>query len=162
MNHLPVLQGVKGYKPLYNRLVARCNDYYRTGLNNGTIPCAKCGRMLLVNICLIEEIPAWALQKGMVPSWYRATYDRLVSTTCPACHSACNTPLDGLVLMLPEGQSFLRNYPRVRTLPYQHVETSGREAIVTRFESITANATFTVVSDYDTYQVLSIFREGGV
>ncbi len=160
VNHLPTLQGVKGYRPLYTRLAAWCNDYYRTGLSNGTIPCAKCGRMLLVNLCLIEEIPTWALQKGMVPSWYRETHDRLVSTTCPACHSACNTSLDSLALMLPEGRSFLQSYPRVRTLPYQHVEASGREAIVTRFESITENATFTVVSDYDTYQVLSIFREG--
>ncbi|HEX6480144.1 MAG TPA: hypothetical protein VF043_14985 [Ktedonobacteraceae bacterium] len=37
----------------------------------------------------------------------------------------------------------------------------GREAIITRFESITANATFIVIFDADTYQVLNIVREGG-
>jgi len=159
VNHLPILHGVKGYKPLYTRLVAWCNDYYQTGLANGTIPCAKCGRMLPVNICFLEEIPAWALQKGMVPAWYRDTPDRLVSTTCPACHSACNTLLDSLVLGLPEGREFLRSYPRICTLPYQHLEADGREAIVTRFESVTDHATFTVVSDYDTYQVLRVYQE---
>ncbi|BCL79069.1 RNA polymerase sigma factor [Ktedonobacteria bacterium brp13] len=160
VNHLPALQGVKGYKPLYTRLAAWCNDYYQTALNNGRVPCTKCGRMLPVNFCFVEEIPPWAWQKEWVPSWYRETQDRLVSITCPACHSACNTPLDSLALTLPEGRSFLQGYPRVRTLPSQHVEAQGREAIITRFESITANATFTVVFDADTYRVLGIFREG--
>jgi RNA polymerase sigma-70 factor (ECF subfamily) len=162
VNHLPALRGVKGYRPLYARLAAWCNNYYQIGLNNGTIPCAKCGRMLRVNICLIEEIPTWALQKGMIPGWYRETQDRLVSTTCSACHCACNTSLDSFALMLPEGRLFLQSYPRVRTLPYQRVETQGRETIVTRFESITENAPFTLVFDSDTYQVLSILREGSV
>jgi len=162
VNHLPVLQGVKGYKPLYTRLLAWCNDYYWTALNNGSVPCARCGRKLPANICLIEDIPEWALPEGMIPSWFHHTHDRLVSITCPACHSACNTPLDSLALMLPEGRAFLRNYPRVRTLPYQYVEARGRQAIVTRFESITDNATFTVVTDYDTYQVRRIYREGDV
>jgi RNA polymerase sigma factor (sigma-70 family) len=162
VNRLPLLQGVKGYKPLSTRLAVWENDYYQTALNNGTIPCATCGRMLPVNICLLEEIPPWAWQKEWVPSWYRRTQDRLVSIICPACRSVCNTPLDSLALTLPEGRSFLQSYPRVRTLPSQHVEAQGREAIIARFESITANATFTVVFDSDTYQVLSIFREGCV
>ncbi len=161
-NHLPVLQGVKGYKPLYTRLVAWCNDYYWTGLNNGTVPCANCGRTIPANISLIADLPEWALQKEILPGWYLRQIDRIVSITCPACHSACNTPLEYLALGLPEGRTFLRSYPRVRTLPHQQVEADGREAIVTRFESITDHATFTVVSDYNTYQILRIYPEGGI
>jgi RNA polymerase sigma factor (sigma-70 family) len=161
VNRLPLLQGVKGYKPLSTRLAIWENDYYQSALNKGRIPCATCGRMLPVNICLVEEIPPRAWLKEWVPSWYRETQDRIVSITCPACRSACNTPLDSLALTLPEGRSFLQSYPRVRTLPFEHVEAQGREAIITRFASITANATFTVVFDSVTYQVLSIFREGG-
>ena len=160
VNRLPLLQGVKGYKPMSTRLAVWENDYYQTALNKGTIPCATCGQMLPVNICFVEEIPPWVWQKTWVPSWYHQTQDRLVSITCPACRAACNTPLDSLALTLPEGRSFLQSYPRVRTLPSQHVEVQGREAIIARFESITANATFTVVFDADSYQVLSIFREG--
>ncbi|HEX6480145.1 MAG TPA: RNA polymerase sigma factor [Ktedonobacteraceae bacterium] len=83
VNRLPLLQGVKGYKPLSTRLAVWENDYYQTALNNGAIPCATCGRMLPVNLCSVEEIPPWAWQKEWVPSWYHESQERLVSITCP-------------------------------------------------------------------------------
>jgi RNA polymerase sigma factor (sigma-70 family) len=39
---LPILKGVKGYKPLYSRLAAWCDRYYHTGLRDGSITCERC------------------------------------------------------------------------------------------------------------------------
>ena len=149
-NHIPVLQGIKGYKPLFSRLLLWCDNYYRNGLNNDTAFCPECGHPLSIHI-------------GTPPSWVAAcmknTHKRMVNILCTFCDSQSSTHLEGLVLALPEGRQFLQTYPRIRTLPRQHLETEGREAIITSFESITNNARFTVVSASDTYEVLHISRE---
>ena len=68
--------------------------------------------------------------------------------------------LAGLVLSLPESKRFLQASPRIRALPIQQVEVEARPALVSRFESVTDNTTLTVVSAYDTYEVLRIYRGG--
>ncbi len=145
-NHLPILQGIKGYKPLLSRLVTWCNSYYRAGLSNGTTTCIGCGRATYVKLFPPQDAPVWFHAKG-----------HGVSIVCPSCNSSCNTLLDPLILELPEGQRFWQTYPRIRKLPEHYVETDGRTAIVTRHESITDNAYLTVVSAYDTYEVLRIY-----
>lgn len=160
-NRLSALQGVKGYKPMYNRLVAWCHRYYWAGLKHGTVPCVRCSRQLSVHLCLIEDVPEWVWRGRMTPDWFPLNEGRIVSITCPNCHLACNTPLEYLALGLPEGQAFLQDHPRICTLPRLQVEADGHEAIVTRFESIVGHARFTVVFNDKTYQVLRIYREEG-
>lgn len=65
-----------------------------------------------------------------------------------------------LVLSLPESKRFLQTSLRIRALPIQQVEVDARPALVTRFESVSDNTTLTVVSSYDTYEVLRIYRGG--
>jgi len=67
---------------------------------------------------------------------------------------------ESLALSLPEGREFLHTSPRIRTLPKQQVEVDGRSALVTRFESVTDTTNLTVVSAYDTYEVLRLYRGG--
>jgi hypothetical protein len=81
---------------------------------------------------------------------------RGVYQMCTSCQSRNWTSLDGLVAALPEGQRFLKAHPRVRTLPEQQVEVDGQPAFITRFESVTDQARFEVVSTSDTYRVLSV------
>ncbi len=81
---------------------------------------------------------------------------RGVYQLCNDCSWSNWSSLDGLVLALPEGQAFLREHGRIRTLPQQEIETDGQAAIVTRFESVTGQARFEVVSASETYQVLRI------
>jgi len=68
--------------------------------------------------------------------------------------------LESLALSLPEGREFLHTSPRIRTLPKQQVEVDGCSALVTRFESVNDTTTLTVISAYDTYEVLRIYRGG--
>ena len=153
-NHLSLLKGMKSYKPALSRLMAWCDHYYREGLKNGTIACASCGRMLSVHICTLEEIPGWVVDD--MPEWTTQKDERIVAILCEACRSSYRIPLSALVLALPQGRQFSRANPRIHLLPHWRVETEGREAIITRFESVTDNASLTVVSAYDTYQTLRI------
>jgi predicted Zn-dependent protease with MMP-like domain len=147
-NHLPVLRGLKGYKPLLSRLMLWCHGYYRAGLSNDTVFCEDCGNRLSVQVGLP---PHTAL------TWIRKSNERMVNIVCTFCTSTCTINLEELVLALPEGRQFMRRYPRIRTLPKQYVEAEGCSAIATRFESITDNVQLTVVSAYNTYEVLRVY-----
>ena len=144
-NYLPILQGIKGYKPLLSRLAVWCNNYYRAALNNETTLCVACGQATFLKLFSPEDIPTVFRAKG-----------HGVSIVCTSCTASCNTLLAPLILELPEGQRFLQAYPRLRMLPEQYVETNGREAVITRYESISDGTCFTVVSALDTYEVLHI------
>ncbi len=47
----------------------------------------------------------------------------------------------------------------MRSLPPYEVETDGRPAIVTRFESVTEQARLEVVSARDSYEVLRVYGD---
>ena len=144
-NHLPILQGIKGYKPLLSRLAIWCNNYYRTGLSNETTLCIGCGRVTLTKLFSPEDMPVGFRGKGYG-----------MSIVCTSCTASYNTLLAPLVLELPEGQQFLQAHPRLRMLPEQYVEINGRETIITRYESISDSTCFMVISALDTYEVLHI------
>jgi hypothetical protein len=159
-NRVSLLQGVKGYKPLLSRLRAWCDHYYRTGLKNGFITCETCGRAIPVSISLVEDLPGWAREEKDAPRCVWRNDERVVSTLCVFCNASSKISLEGLVLSLPESRHFLQTTPRIRTLPKQQVEVDGHLALVTRFESVTDSATLTVISAYDTYEVLRTYRGG--
>ena len=159
-NRLPALKGVKGYKPLYSRLMAWCDHYYRAGLSDGSTACEECGRMSRVSITFPEDLPEWVQRNSDPPRCHWLNTERIVSILCASCTAASLISLESLVLSLSEGRQFLQVSPRIRALPKQQIEVDGSLAIVTRFESITDQVTLTVVSAYDTYEVLGIYRDG--
>ncbi len=128
------------------------NNYYRTGLSNGTVPCEGCGRNLAVHI---GPPPLYALQ------YLRKKNELTLNICCMTCNSTFTTPLESLVLSLPEARQFWQRYPRMRTLPRQSIEVEGCSAIVTCFESVTENARLTVISAQDNYEVLHIYGGEG-
>lgn len=153
-NRISYLQGVKGYKPLLTRLRDWCDRYYRTALKQGFIDCEMCGQAIPASISGFEDLPSWARgEKDLLRcAWH--SNDRVVNTPCPSCKGSSTISLEGLVLSLPESRRFLQTSPRIRTLPRQQVEVDGQAALVTRFESVTTSASLTIVSAYDTYEVL--------
>ncbi len=157
-NNLPLLKGVKGYKPMFTRLRNWCSHYYWTGLRDGFVLCEGCGRILPVRISGVEDLPNWVQSINDGTEWTRRYMGRFVTILCETCRGSFTTTLESLVLELPEGRQFSQAHPRIRTLPSQEVEAEGRRAIVTRHESITSNATLTFVADYETYRVLRIDR----
>ncbi len=157
-NELPALKGIKGYKPLVSRLKSWCERNYWEAVRNGSIACEGCGGNVPVRIGGLEDSPEWVLSKereGRL-GWLWDISERVVMILCASCSAVHRTGLASLVLCLPEGKQFLQEHPRIRTLPSQEVETAGRRAILSRFESVSDNARLTVVSDYETYRVLRI------
>lgn len=145
-----LFRGLKRVKPALSRLRGWMHQYYRSSLNTLAAPCLRCGRSLPLRIVSsLHEVDTahayehWQDQRG-------------VYQLCSTCQLSNWTPLAGLVLALPEGQRFLREHPRVRTLPEQQVEVDAQAAFVTRFESVTDQARFEVVSASNTYHLLRI------
>jgi len=157
-NHNAALFGyAKTYKPALARLLTWGETYYYPNLLTHTVPCLHCGRPTTLGLNPSAD----------APSWVQASYgDRQgVYNECE-----CSSPvyrgnsrnwasLDFLTLCLPQGRRFLRDHPRMRKLPAYEIETDGRPAIVTRFESITEQAHFEAVSALDTYEALRVYGE---
>ncbi|MBA2678911.1 MAG: RNA polymerase sigma factor [Ktedonobacteraceae bacterium] len=153
-NYLPVLKGIRGYKPLYSRLAVWCNHYYRSGLETGSAPCIRCGRVISAFIQTPENFPAWMRNTKDMRMWMRHPDDRYIAIACEQCASASVTSLEALILESPVGQQFLQAHTRIRILPSQPLEYHGRATLLTRFESISSTATLEVISDYETYETL--------
>ncbi|GLV55435.1 hypothetical protein KDH_22790 [Dictyobacter sp. S3.2.2.5] len=158
-NYLSVLKGIHSYKPLYARLAAWCDRYYRGALEQGITSCEYCGADVHAIITTLEQFPNWLRSRDDMKSWSRYCSDDVLLVPCAHCGSACITTLEGLVLQTPQGQDFLRAHPRLRTLPRQEIEVVGRPALLSRFESVTDTAVFTAISDAATYRLLAVYGE---
>lgn len=158
-SHLSELQGVRGYKPLYSRLTAWCNRYYRTALRDHTIACPGCGSALPVSINTPEQFPRWLKSRKEGQIWLRHPDERVLTIACERCTVSSITALEGLVLEGAEGQAFLKAHPRIRTLPRRYQEVDGRPAILSSFESVTDTARLHIISDEETYEVLCVYKD---
>lgn len=144
--HARLLDGVKAFKPAYNRLKTFTANFFRRVLELHETVCPICGGEVAVQIThdrAGKELP-----------------DRItrLSAFCSRCNWATNSNLTGLVMALPEGQQFWRENPRMRTLPQEVVESQGVLALVTRLQSISGTAQLAVVSRRDTLETLGIYK----
>lgn len=140
--------GVKRVKSARSRLQAWIYRHYRDYLGTRSAPCLRCGRLVPLHIVAsLKDIDS----TNFPEQWLS---DRGVYSACVDCQSYNWTSLEGLVLALPEARDFFREHPRIRALPQQEVEVDGQAAILTRFESVTNNESYEVVSAQETYWVL--------
>lgn len=157
---VPVLKGIKSFKPAYARLSEWCHAYYRQGLRDSSMLCNTCGRRMSVKLSSPTEIclPGWLDQE--TPLWVGRRSERLLTIFCPHCRDFNCCSLEGLIISLPEGRAFLNTHQRIHLLPNHTIDFAGRPAIVTCFASVTDSARFEVISDYATYEVLKIAGGG--
>lgn len=156
---LPVLQGIHSFKPAFNRLAAWSHTHYRQALRDGWATCETCGRRVQAQISSAEEISELLQIRHTSPTWYVLQGERLVTLRCNPCHSLNYIALPELVMYLPQGQAFARMHPRLRLLPSRSIEFAGRPALVTSFASVTESASFEVISDAETYEVLALYGD---
>jgi RNA polymerase sigma-70 factor (ECF subfamily) len=144
---------VKTYKPALARLLTWIHDYYQVQANAGGVRCLRCRRRVPLRF---GAAPA-ALRIGQPPRPLANAHG--IYAWCESCEFAAGLEAWwSLTLSLPEVREFWRQYPRMRALPRREVQHQGRDAIVTGFESVTANARIEVVSSQDTFVVLGVHR----
>ncbi|MGH2500883.1 MAG: RNA polymerase sigma factor, partial [Ktedonobacterales bacterium] len=146
-NSRAILGGVKSYKRAYERLWAWANAYYPPNLAARAVPCLRCGRIT-------------PLRRG--DSDQAALRGVTLEHDCPACDTSHYISLDALILAHPAGRRFQQRHPRLRLLPREEVETHGRLASVTTYESITSAERLVAVAANDTFELLSLDGDPGV
>jgi RNA polymerase sigma factor (sigma-70 family) len=151
--HFPkLLKGIKGYKPALSRIYTWDQNYYLPNLLTLTVPCLVCGRP--------NRLLKGPSEHPSLTPWHRNRHGFFHQ--CDHCKNDAGLPnynwesLEFMVLSLPEARRFEREHPRIRQLPQLEVETDGRAAIVTAFESVTNSDKFAVISSLDTYETLRI------
>ena len=144
VDHRGLLAGVKTLKPALTRVMDWANTYYRRGLAEGTVRCARCGR------------PA-VLDRGLDPSASAPPRPEPGVHVICSCKPINQTTLQGMALYTPEGQRFWREHSRIFALPQRTVEFGGRSAIVAGYASVADAARLDVLFDRDTYSILHVF-----
>ncbi len=122
--------------------------YFAEARAGGMLPCTRCGHPMAV-----EAIPP-SLDGG--PKEFT---DRL-QALCQACGEGASVSRTGIVTVLPEVRELRRRESRVRILPARHLEADGRPAVVTSVGSVVGPARIDVVTDVDTYRVITLHRGG--
>jgi RNA polymerase sigma factor (sigma-70 family) len=142
------LEGPSSPKSVLTRHCLMLDSLYRDTLSTGQSLCPHCGGPLDV------EARTPDLQWGSLPREYG------VLIGCPRCAMLDTSTAWHLALDTPEAQRFWRRHPRMRALPVREVETEGRPALVSGFESTNGHARLVIVSDRQTYHVLRSYGEG--
>ena len=141
------LKGARGYKSALSRLQRMASAQYWRALAGEAVSCDACGGSARVHLGMPDSLPAFMRER---PGAYIA---------CHFCGSVTNMSLDGLVLALPEGRRFWRDYPRLRILPQREIEeVDGRPALVTRLTAVSSPAGLDVIVSRDNFRVLKIDR----
>jgi RNA polymerase sigma factor (sigma-70 family) len=152
--HFPhLLRGIKGYKPALSRIYTWEQNYYPPNLLTLTVPCLVCGRpnRLIKGPSDHPSLTPWHINRH---GFFHQCDHCALDTNLPPNYNW--ESLEFMVLSMPEARRFQREHPRIRQLPEQKVETNGRAAIVTAFESVTNSASIAVISALDTYETLRI------
>ena len=142
--------GIKRVKPALSRLRNWIHRYYYSSLDSLIGSCIRCGQMQPLQIVSsFQKVDA-------KPFSGKKQNARGIYQVCNNCQLYNWISLEELILSLPEGQQFLKEYPQIRTLPERQVEKDNQKAFVTRFESVTDQILLEVVSTSDTYQTICI------
>lgn len=136
--------GLSSPKSLLSRLLVNLHRRYREGLERGRIICPSCKTATPLHMTLPEEL------QDDPRSWTG------IHARCKRCGLIDSATLWHLLLDTPEMVRFWRAHPRVRALPEQEIESGGRIAIVSGYQSVADAARLEFVSARDTLAILAI------
>jgi RNA polymerase sigma factor (sigma-70 family) len=139
-----LFQGLKGFRPALTRFTTSMNDFFMSAILTRTARCQRCQRPT-------------PLRKGF-PHYAPASVHayRGLHVYCDYCGAGSYETLDDLALGLPEGRAFFRTHPHIHVLPQREIEYEGTPALVVGYASHVESATFHVIVNGDTYEVLSV------
>ena len=134
------IAGAKGYKTAFKRLADWSYEYYPTGLLRGETYCTFCHQIVHPRV-----------------RFSALTNSHYADASCSACGSTNFGASFAATLGSPAAQTFLRENPRVLSLPERTLaEVDGLPALMIGFESMTSSARFEVVLAKETFSVLRL------
>jgi RNA polymerase sigma-70 factor (ECF subfamily) len=136
---------VRGHRRTLLRSLREAHTYFRGALASGVAPCACCG----VSASLKIGLPAG--MHGPMACLNGVRID------CARCEAVSFEPESGLVLTLPEVARFWRREKRIRMRPGVPMDSEGRPATLTRFESVVAPAVLDVISLRESFEVVGAY-----
>jgi RNA polymerase sigma-70 factor (ECF subfamily) len=145
MRDARLFAGVKGYRPALKRLLASAYNYYSAAIEKGSALCRSCNRASEVRCTEMTYSSTLSM-----PS---------LKVTCLACGSEGAGTVS--LVFCPETLHFWQQHPRMRLLHPRPAVASGRDAILTGFESVTGSARIELILARDTLQILQIMRQDG-
>lgn len=136
--HSNLLAGVKGIKPALNRITAWWDDFAKTAVEKGRVPCMRCERPIPIR----HRVPEAMVGMG-VPS---LVGELGITALCESCKSFRFAGVDDLALNSHHAQEFWRAHPRMRMEPTRAViDAGGGRLYVTGFRSVTGKGGIDVV-----------------
>lgn len=142
-----VTPGVTRPSQILRRGAEWSQRYFADARASGTLPCTRCGAPMQV-----EVIPPAEDADDVLT-------DRL-QAVCDTCGEGASISRTGLVTVLPEVRELRRRESRLRVLPARRLEADGRPAVVTSISSVATRARIDVVTDADTYRVITLHHGG--
>jgi RNA polymerase sigma-70 factor (ECF subfamily) len=139
-----LLGGRRQPRAIVDRTAAWNHTYFRDALARDAARCTHCGRPTPLR---------WTTRPSESA---RQPPEFVMLVECTACAEVCSTSFSGLVMAHPALQAFWRGQRRIRALPHRVVDTDGRAALVSRFESLTSAASVDIVSASARFEVLHI------
>jgi hypothetical protein len=130
------------FKPAFLKICAWNERYWRR-IAHGAMPCTGCGEMTPILTRIPDDVP-----------WGPRPHGASLFRRCARCGSIAHSSLAGRVLESAAGRDFLREHPRVKTLPEHQLEVAGRPALLNTFQSIDGTADFQAVTDLATLRTV--------
>lgn len=145
-----LFKGVKGYKAALSRLLDWSDAYYRQALIARSARCVRCGCDSPIEMTLARFGP---------PSMQGV---RGVDAGCPICKLTNYESLSGMALSLPEGRTFWKSNPRIRTLPEREIDAGGEPGLLLRMESVDGRARLDTLFARADYRLIGVHGGGNV
>jgi hypothetical protein len=144
-----LLDGVRGFKPAYNRVLRSFHRAFAGGIAGRMVACPRCGAP-----GPLEVGPPGTL--GPASGWgYRELRRR-----CPRCGPVSGPgSVAGVASSLPAARAFAGQRGRVRALPEREVEAGGVPALVASLEGV-AGGRLDVLLVRDSLRVLAVHGAG--
>lgn len=140
-----ILRGMKSVKPAFKRMMVEMNTIMNNILAQGYAVCPHCESQAQV----VKKMP------DFVPS-----SDLGLHINCSRCGVLSYMALNGVAGSTPQAIRLWKDNPRFRTMKPHYLHHQGQEAIRIPFESLHTSDTLDVLFACDTYQILSVYRNG--
>ncbi len=141
------LQGIKTVKPALNRLRQDCYEFYSNHIDALSQCCSTCGTMAKIHLTMPDFL--------LSPDWHLGMH-----SLCPNCDVINYNSLSGVTISLPQAAAFNKATPRFQLQHPQYFSHKGHDAVQISFHSLRTADTFEAIFANETYQLLSVYRNG--